>query len=122
MLKKILTIIILINFAIYILPITTKTYASAGVIDADTFKPSSIQAGKVKTKASKIVGILTTTGVVVSVVMMMYIGIKYMVGSVEERAEYKETMIPYIIGGILIFASSFIANIAYKFGTSINNL
>ena len=29
-----------------------------------------------------------------------------MLGSVEEKAEYKKTMIPYVIGAILLFATS----------------
>ena len=28
---------------------------------------------------------------------------KYMAGGVEERAEYKKTMLPYVIGAILLF-------------------
>ena len=32
-------------------------------------------------------------------------------GSAEEKAEYKKTMIPYIIGAILVFAASAIASI-----------
>ena len=34
----------------------------------------------------------------------MVIGIKYMTGSISERAEYKKTMIPYIVGALIFFA------------------
>ena len=56
-------------------------------------------------------GIITTVGIVVSVVVLVVLGIKYMIGSAEEKAEYKKTMIPYIIGAILVFAASAIASI-----------
>lgn len=59
----------------------------------------------------QVVGIITTVGVVVSVVVLVVLGIKYMIGSAEEKAEYKKTMIPYIIGAILVFAASSIASI-----------
>ena len=36
-----------------------------------------------------------------------------MVGSAEEKAEYKKTMIPYLVGAICIFAASTIANVVY---------
>ena len=38
----------------------------------------------------------------VSVITLVVLGIKYMVGSIEERAEYKKSMIPYLIGAFLI--------------------
>ena len=43
--------------------------------------------------------------------VLVVLGIKYMIGSAEEKAEYKKTMIPYIIGAILVFAASAIASI-----------
>ena len=45
---------------------------------------------------------------------IMLIGIKYMLGSVEEKAEYKKTMIPYIIGCIFIFSISTIVSVIYS--------
>ena len=38
-----------------------------------------------------------------------------MMGSASEKAEYKKTMIPYLVGAILIFAASTIANVVYQF-------
>ena len=38
-----------------------------------------------------------------SVVALMIIGVKYMLGSVEEKAEYKKTMRPYVIGALMLF-------------------
>ena len=40
----------------------------------------------------------------------MVIGIKYMMGSAEEKAEYKKTMLPYLIGAIILFAAVNIAS------------
>ena len=34
-----------------------------------------------------------------------------MVGSVEERAEYKKSMIPYLVGAVLLFAGSVVVSI-----------
>ena len=58
---------------------------------------------------NSIVTILTTIGSVVSVIVLIILGIKYMTGSVEEKAEYKKTMIPYLVGALLIFGASAIA-------------
>ena len=67
----------------------------------------------------KIMGIVNTVGVVVAVVILMVLGIKYMMGSAEEKAEYKKTMLPYIIGAVLIFGATTIANAVYNFANGI---
>ena len=41
-------------------------------------------------------------GIITAVITIVVIGIKYMIGSVEEKAEYKKTMIPYLIGVVMI--------------------
>ena len=60
---------------------------------------------------NQIIGIITTIGIIISVLVLVILGIKYMIGSASEKAEYKKTMIPYLIGAILIFAASSIATI-----------
>ena len=56
---------------------------------------------------------LLGVGIVVAVIVGMILGIKYMTGSIEEKAEYKKTMIPYLIGVVLLVAiTQFIGLIA----------
>lgn len=55
-------------------------------------------------KANIIINIIQVLGTVIAVVSLMAIGIKYMFGSIEEKASYKETMGPYIIGAVMLFA------------------
>lgn len=61
----------------------------------------------------KIVGIIQAIGTMISVGMLGVIGIKYMMGSAEQKAEYKKTMFPYVIGSILIFGASNVTQIIY---------
>ena len=72
-------------------------------------------------KTEKILGLIQIIGSIASVLALIVIGIKYMLGSVEEKAKYKETMIPYIIGCILLFGATNIASILCKIGMSINS-
>lgn len=67
------------------------------------------------TTGKNIVSVITTIGVVVSTVVVAVLGVKYMIGSVEERAEYKKTLMPYFIGAVLVFGASTIAEIIYLF-------
>lgn len=44
-------------------------------------------------------------GIVVAVVVGIILGIKYMLGSVEEKAEYKESLYGYVIGCTVVFGA-----------------
>ena len=96
------------------------------VVQANALKPGDIEADysmgtdEIKSFGGKIVGVVQTVGVVVAVVIMLVLGIKYMMGSAEEKAEYKKSMVPYIVGAILIFASTTIVNLVYTFANSLN--
>lgn len=61
-----------------------------------------------------IIKVITTVGSICSVVVLIMLGIKYMMGSVEEKAEYKKTLLPYVIGASMVFAASSLVNIIYN--------
>ena len=64
--------------------------------------------------AAIIASIVRVIGILVSVGTLMVIGIKYMLGSVEEKAQYKQRMTPWIIGAIMVFAMTNIPTILYE--------
>lgn len=78
------------------------------VINPDSYKPDSQSdvtgATSFLNMANKLIGIVQIVGSIISVIALILIGIKYIVGSVEERAEYKKTLKPYLIGAIMVFA------------------
>lgn len=74
---------------------------------------------ELKEKTENVLGIVQVIGSVVSVIMLMAIGIKYMLGSVEEKAEYKQTLIPYLIGAALVFSGTTIPQILYQISKNI---
>lgn len=105
----ILVIVILImNNVFFLIP----TYGQD--LDIHDLQGSQQGATELKNVGNDIVKILSTIGVIVSVVVLIILGIKYMMGSVEEKAEYKKTLLPYIIGAALVFAASSIAQIVYS--------
>lgn len=61
-----------------------------------------------------VIKVISTVASISSVVVLIIIGIRYMMGSVEEKAEYKKSMLPYVIGCILVFGASRIASILYN--------
>lgn len=65
-------------------------------------------------KVNVIIGIVQVVGTIVSVLALIILGIKFMIGSAEEKADYKQWMIYYVIGAILVFAISNISAIIYN--------
>lgn len=113
--KKI--IIILIILMICILNMTNVYGTQSSKIDTGDYEPTDLDSSDYETAfdmVSTIVSVITVGGIAISIVSLMYLGIKYMYGSVEERAEYKRTMIPMFIGTILLFSSATIVSIIYN--------
>ena len=97
-------------------------YAAKGIKTSDFDPSESIKPDDYSTavtKTNKIISTLSIIGMIISVVMLMVLGIKYMMGSLSEKAEYKKSMIPMIIGAVLIFTSSTIVLIIYNISIKI---
>ena len=62
--------------------------------------------------------VIQVVGSIASVVALIIIGIRYMYSSVEEKAEYKKTMLGYIIGCALVFSIVNILGVVYDVATS----
>lgn len=77
-------------------------------------KTSTITSTGMTNLGAKIIGTIQVVGIIIAVVVLLVLGIKYMIGSAEEKAEYKKTMMPYVVGALLIFAASTIVNILYN--------
>lgn len=82
---------------------------------------SSVNTAGISKIGNQIITIITTIGIVVSVIVLVVLGIKYMMGSAEEKAEYKKTLMPYVVGAALIFAASAFAQVIYQFFTGVQS-
>lgn len=110
MIKSNKILIITILFFVLIILIPTNVFSKSPLDDPDYFNPSDSfsqkDADAVATKVKPILSTISTVGIVVSVITTVILGIKYMIGSVSEKAEYKKTMIPYIIGIVFLVSIS----------------
>ena len=82
----------------------------------------SENTGGLENKISIILTVITNIGMVIAILMSAIIGIKYMLGSVEEKAEYKKDMVPYLVGAVLIFGICAIIKVLQQLGQNINNI
>lgn len=116
--SKVLSIMLMIMMLVMI---TTNVFAIPNDITPKTMDGNAdVNVGGITTLGNSVVKIITTAGIVVSVIILVVLGIKYMMGSAEEKAEYKKTLMPYVIGAALVFAASSIATVVFNFATSIN--
>lgn len=110
--KKMIKLITILVTIMFIMFIGISTVSALTPIEVE---PGDVTGTGIEDFGSKLLGILQTVGVILSVLVLTILGIKYMMGSAEEKAEYKKTMIPYIVGAACIFLAPTIANIVYKF-------
>ena len=113
---KKMTVIFLVIILGLVIIIPTMSYAAgSGLGDLDQYGGGSGgSSAELEQKAERILGIIQIVGVVISVIMLIVIGIKYMLGSIEERAEYKKTLKPYLIGAFLLFSGTTVPQIIYQ--------
>ena len=116
--KKIFQLLALIVIFMIIMAIPCSGTSSNPIDNPDYYNPSGsgadIGASQIQDKANSIIGVIKNIGIVVSVLTLVVLGIKYMLGSLEEKAEYKKTMIPYLVGAIMVFAIPQLVQIIYN--------
>ena len=102
-----------------ILTVAPVFAATTGAVDPKTLTGSNnANTTTMQNIGNQIITVVSVAGSIVSVIVLIVLGIKYMMGSAEEKAEYKKTLMPYIIGAALVFASSAIAGIVFNFANS----
>ena len=88
---------------------------------ADDWRPTSSSEGdsKLVEIGQNIIGPVQVIGSLVSVIAIIIMGIRYMLGSIEEKAQYKETLWPYFLGAVLVFGITNVLSIVYNIAKSI---
>ena len=88
---------------------SVKLASSSGVLNTNYFEPGNINLNDVNgvlKPGGIIINVIRTIGIIISCITLLILGIKYMIGTVEEKADYKKTMIPYLIGVVILFSVS----------------
>ena len=114
--KKVSKVISILLTSLMILSVATSVLA----LDPKNIKGDRNNTDTVQNIGQQVLGIVQVVGSIAAVIVLVVLGIKYMMGSAEEKAEYKKTMIPYIIGAVFIFAATNLASMIYGWATSIS--
>lgn len=114
--KKSIKILSILMMAIMIIMVATPVFANSTIIDeleSEVSEPQGAGRSKILELVGTILGFLRWVAVIGGVVLITIIGIKYMMGSLEEKAQYQKAMVPLIIGIIVVMGATFIAKLLF---------
>lgn len=111
MLSILMIVMMLISFA-------TPVLAAGSATDPSTWDdPSSgstFKTDDITDFSKSLINVISIVGSAAAIITLIVLGIKYMMGSAEEKAEYKKTLLPYIIGAAMVFGASVLTGVIYN--------
>jgi len=115
--SKVIVVLVVLMFALSIIFPLTINAVTSYQINPENYHSDGPNTTDVKDMyrfGGSVAGVIQIVGTIVSVGALIIIGIRYVVASAEEKAEYKERMVPYAIGCVLLFGATNVVNILYK--------
>lgn len=104
---KILIILLFFNILLF-------RFVPVNALTVEQLDGQLANADKVKPLLASVLEITGIIASATSIVVLIILGIKYMMGSVEEKATYKKTLLPYVIGAMFVFGATTIASVIYN--------
>ena len=90
-------------------------------INPSDYYPGVLQTSNTfNERMGKILGAIRNFGIVSSVIILMIIGLKSMLGSINEKSEYKEKLPTFVIGVFILLACTIIPDIIFKVAVTFN--
>lgn len=114
---KILLVVIIMNFAILgnVNTVKAESFWEGIISSGDNFLQTGKDGATANTDATSdeetkefiniLYNTLLTLGVIITIAVGGIMGIKFMIASAEDKAKIKESMVPYVVGSILIFGA-----------------
>lgn len=118
--KKIIMLIITIFTIAFMIVIPIISKATIDPNDFQPGNPSQTDVTKIANIVNPIIGTIKVAGIAIAVIILTIIGIKFMTGSIEEKAEYKKVLPGYFIGAIMVVAISQFIAVIIDIVTNIN--
>lgn len=99
--KKVIAMIIVMLMAM-------NTFVFANDFGEQTLGAANL--GEISGKALGLLGTLQWVGYLVAIGMLIWVGIKYLMSGAAEKAKAKETLIPIVVGAVLVAGATWIAS------------
>jgi type IV secretory pathway VirB2 component (pilin) len=90
-----------------------------GDLDTEAKKPGDQQTQQSLVKiGGDILAFIRNLSIILAMIILSILGVKYMLGSAEEKASYKKTLIPLVVGIIVVMAASTLVSMIYGFANN----
>lgn len=113
---KILTVLIIIATIATMMSAVFANGAS-GVLTQLTGNTGAATA--VTKTANNIIGIVQVICYAVAVIMLVYLGVKFITASPEAKADIKKSAIIYVVGAIIVFAAGSLLSVISNLSTNV---
>lgn len=119
---KVLLVVLVI--AMCALTVTTSVYAehdwSTDISTVDGLSGNDDLDNSAKTIVGAIISVMRIVATGIALIMIIAVAVKYMSAAPGDRADIKKHAVPFVIGAIVLFASSGILSIIQQFASNIN--
>lgn len=68
-------------------------------------KEVGLNEGELHDMSNSIYNVLLAIGIITAVIVGLILGIKFITGGIEEQAQVKQMLIPYVVGCVVVFAA-----------------
>lgn len=111
----VITLIIAMCMVAFALPVVkVNADASSTLSQVTITEPTSDQTKGLATMAGQIIGIIRVAAAIAAVVLVAVFGFKFIMGSAEEKKDYMASFIPLIVGVVVVFSATFIADLIFS--------
>jgi len=112
---KIITTVLMVIFTVASFSqVVLAADSATSIIDNISADTSSVDATKLQSLANNVLGLIQIVSAVAAVILIAVFGLKFILGSANEKADYQKSFIPLIVGVVVVFAASSIAKLLFS--------
>lgn len=111
--KSVKLLSVLMMIAILTITVASPVFATQATVDGVEGAITYGDSSSMQAIAGKILGFIRNVAIIGGVVIIAILGVKYMMGSLEEKSEYKKSMVPLIIGIVVVMSATTIAKLLF---------
>ena len=110
--KKIIKVIFILILTLFILSYFSNIVnVRAAGWEEEIEKTTINDGGKINSAMEVTIGVVQVVGIGVAVIMIVVVGTKYIIAAPSEKANIKRQTVIYLIGAVLLFATSSVLRI-----------
>lgn len=114
--KKTMKILTAILLVVIMVAMASNVFAADGVIGQlkNDVNSANVDTSEISGTVGNIIAMIRNISIIAGVLIIVILGFKYMMGSVEEKAGYQKSFIPLIVGIVVIMGATSIASFLFN--------